>query len=294
MLVIFVLSQVASAKKVEFAIHITKQSNTLTLMRGDEVILTGPISMGKEKTPTGLYRVGAKEPHTFSHQLLEQTGHKFPMSHCLRLEGLDDDAQKKGVCIHQGNTEGISHGCIRCPRWLALKLFQIVPVGTEVLVTWADTEFTTHNHPKGEIWVKKGVWKETPTSAISHLMRPLNNGVNQGGISPDYPMDLNALALILGRPALDDSMFVKGGQLEGTNEAIVRYLPTVPKGETATIRYTNPETGAEGFLFDGGDYFLWWPMEQVSAFIGEVNKHQRSRGPINGFVRTLKQVPSKK
>ncbi len=277
-----------------FAIYISKANSALVLTRQGEVIITGPISFGDDKTPVGNYQVKGKDPEYYSRKIFSETGKKAIMADCVLLEGLDGKEEMEGVFIHQGNTLGKSHGCIRCPRWLALALFKTVPIGTRVIVGDLFPEkLKDQNKVHQNIWVKRSaqpLWKAESTPVISALMRDLNGGVNKGGIDPEYPINLNGLALVLGGQVFADRMFEVGGQFEGIDGAIIHHLSTVPPNKSAVRRYTNPTTLAEGFLFDGyvkGEhFFLWWSKGDVNIFIDKVNEQQIGRGN----PRTLRHI----
>lgn len=269
LLILLALAQVAIAD-VDYRIYVNKKTNSLVVTQGssggrEEIILASPISLGGDKTPDGIYTVGVKEAHTFSHKFSREKGVRLPMVDCLRLRGSGNPDQE-GVCIHQGDTGDGSHGCIRCPRWTAMKLFQIIPIGTKVIVGDNNLAATFSRWNKETIWVKAGIWPASPNEGVSKALRPLNKkgGGSQAGMNPTYILGDDALVVILGRQCADKGWFERGEVFEMVSPAVKAFVSTLPKGRSGMRRYYNAQTGKVGFLFDGGDYTLWYSLNQVN------------------------------
>ena len=100
---------------------------------GDELLLRGPISSGRGgyETRTGVFRVSNK------HRDWTSTIYGVPMPNFLRLNG-------GSMGLHGGYLPGFaaSHGCVRLTFADAAKLFEIAPVGTQVVITGNSTEAT--------------------------------------------------------------------------------------------------------------------------------------------------------
>ena len=254
----------------DYRILVNKKTSTLVVTQGsssgrEEIILASPISLGGDKTPDGTYTVGVKEAHTFSHKFSREKGVRLPVVDCLRLKGSGNPDQE-GVCVHQGDITDGSAGCIRCPRWTAMKLFQVVPVGTKVIIGEDNLASTFSRWDKGTIWVKSGVFPSSPNEGVSKALRPLNKngGGNQAGMNPNYILGDDALVLILGRQCADKGWLERGGVFEKVSPSVKAYVATLPKARSGMRRYYNAQTGKEGFLFDGGDFTLWYSLNQVN------------------------------
>lgn len=259
----------------DFKIHICKNHNVIVLTRIigglEEVILSSPCSMGKDKTPVGSYTVSGKNKHGYSKKFGSY------MSDALALDGHSDEEVKKGLNIHQGDTADTSHGCIRCPRWTALKLFQIVPEGTEVII---EEEFSgdllkKYNFKQAMIWVKPGVWKKSTVAGIMQHLNP--HPVNPGSMEPKFDIDLNGLGLIVGKQAAKSGWFNDLQKLGKVDERIKTYTAGLSDGEYGMIRYFDTNKQTVGYLFDGGDYFLWYPIAQVDEALAKIGIHRKKK-----------------
>jgi len=90
-----------------------------------EIVFSTPVSTGREDKSTreGVYHVTKK------HKYWVSTIYDVPMPYFLRLNDGD-------VGLHAGYLPGYpaSHGCIRLPKSAAMHLFEIVSVGTPVVI----------------------------------------------------------------------------------------------------------------------------------------------------------------
>ena len=132
-------------------IHLGKQQ--AELLEGDTMVAQSSICSGRSshKTPKGSFAVLEKVPQYISgrygdfvtdmgevvlagidnHDQLPPPGTTFrgtPMPYFMRIFG--------GIGMHAGPLPGFpqSHGCVRFPRLFAQRLFEMVPLGTKVLV----------------------------------------------------------------------------------------------------------------------------------------------------------------
>ncbi len=97
---------------------------------GKQLIYGGWASTGqkKYKTPTGRYRVLAKEKEHISNQWPKPNG-GAKMPYMLRLTW-------SGIALHSGYTPNYpaSHGCVRLQKDLAKNIFNWAKIGTKVLI----------------------------------------------------------------------------------------------------------------------------------------------------------------
>lgn len=139
----------------EISVSIDLSKQTATFHRGDRQIGWSYVSTGKEghSTSPGTYSVMEKMPLKVSNRygwIADAAGnvtngdatpktpvppgefyHGAPMHYWMRVTGY-------GVGMHAGEIprpgEAASHGCIRLPRNLAPKLYEVVKVGTPVRI----------------------------------------------------------------------------------------------------------------------------------------------------------------
>ncbi|MGI8820673.1 MAG: L,D-transpeptidase family protein [Chthoniobacterales bacterium] len=151
-------------KSHEHRIHVSVARQRLTLKRGGVVERTFPIStskygLGSEegsfKTPTGRFRIaekfGAGQPTETAYKsrrpvpvsAADLAGEDLVMSRILWLDGLSGgnaNTYTRYIYIHGTNHEELigtpaSHGCIRMKNADVAELFDLVPVGTPVVIT---------------------------------------------------------------------------------------------------------------------------------------------------------------
>ena len=136
-------------KQPEITISLSRQR--VCLLLGGELAIDSPIASGRKDgwTPKGAFTVLEKDLNHKSNRygdLVDAEGRVVrknvtcgvaggtfrgaPMKYFLRLTW-------EGVGMHAGFLPGYpaSHGCIRLPKEVAERLFNIVPTGTPVLVT---------------------------------------------------------------------------------------------------------------------------------------------------------------
>jgi lipoprotein-anchoring transpeptidase ErfK/SrfK len=154
----------ATNPRPTFFLHADVPSQTMTLWLGKRILREYTISTssrgtgttpGSLRTPTGLFRIWQKRGHNAPAGMVfkarRPTGRigregdpgDLVMSRILWLDGLElhnRNTRSRYIYIHGTNHEehlGIpaSHGCIRMCNADAIELFQLAPVGTQVLIT---------------------------------------------------------------------------------------------------------------------------------------------------------------
>lgn len=162
-----------------FAIEIDLQEQRAYLIEEGEVVLTTPISTGREGhfTTPGKFKVTEKQRNHFSNlygkivgangrtiiadadsDMRVPRGGRFvpaPMRYFMRFNGAEG--------MHAGYLPGepASHGCVRLPEETAITLFETVPVGTPVTVFGNTGRFASmreNSRPprrRGSQWVNR-------------------------------------------------------------------------------------------------------------------------------------------
>jgi L,D-transpeptidase YbiS len=110
---------------------------------------------GSNKTPTGRFRVGEKHGDGAAPGIIfksrvatEQIGREgdeadHVQTRILWLEGLDEEnanTKERYIYIHGTNAESVlgtpaSHGCVRLSNLDVIDLYEVVPSGTEVVIS---------------------------------------------------------------------------------------------------------------------------------------------------------------
>ena len=149
-------------KSPAVSVHVSVPDQTITLRRGRQKktypISTSKFGLGSEegsmKTPTGRLRVsdkiGAGEPIGTVFKSRKPVGHvdenppgdDLVLSRILWLEGMEAsnaNTRARYIYIHGTNHEAkigepASHGCIRMRNADLIKFFELVDVGTEVVI----------------------------------------------------------------------------------------------------------------------------------------------------------------
>lgn len=150
-------------KSAQATIHVSVRGQELTLKRGREKLATYPVSTsrfglgskeGSMKTPTGRFRVAEKigdgmplgtvfksrRPVKATKKLLREED--LIMTRILWLDGLDArnaNTHERFIYIHGTNHEEnigepASHGCIRMRNADLVELFELVELGTTVVI----------------------------------------------------------------------------------------------------------------------------------------------------------------
>ena len=125
-------------RQVTTVVYVDLTARTLTLLDGDQVILTTPIAIGAPDapTPTGVFSVTDKlqDPNP------DGAYGPFALGLSGRSEVLSDFAGGDGqIGIHGTNDpssigQDVSHGCIRVPNDVIVQLNELLPLGTPVIV----------------------------------------------------------------------------------------------------------------------------------------------------------------
>lgn len=123
---------------VDYAVHVDLKGNTLTVNKGDEVVLTTTTSDGSKKdpTPAGTFHVtdllatgndnGGYGPFAFGISAYSDTEKNFAGGDGqIGIHGTNE-ADKLG--------QDVSHGCIRVDNETISRMAEILPLGTPVFV----------------------------------------------------------------------------------------------------------------------------------------------------------------
>lgn len=105
-------------------IHLATQRGEL-LVNG-QVAMDFPVSTGKQdSTPVGTYHILEKDQHHRSNI------YHVSMPYFMRLT-------YDGIGLHVGDVyrTPVSHGCVRMTREACIPLYHLLPVGTEVVITY--------------------------------------------------------------------------------------------------------------------------------------------------------------
>lgn len=161
-------------KSAQTSIHVSVDRQTLVLKRSGKIMRTFPVSTsrfglgsedGSMKTPLGKFQVAEKfgeglpidtafksrEPVRASAVMLRSDD--LIMSRILWLEGSEPanaNSHARYIYIHGTNHEEeigrpASHGCVRMKNADVAELFDLVPVGTPVVIASAQAQ---KRHPK--------------------------------------------------------------------------------------------------------------------------------------------------
>lgn len=118
-------------------VKISTGAQRIYVVEGNDVLLATPCSVGTAAapTPTGSYRILSK---TFNRRRASQPGALYPMTYwmsfCSDAYGMHWGWVKPYPC---------THGCVRMPIQSARKVFDMVRVGTPVLVARSHPEDST-------------------------------------------------------------------------------------------------------------------------------------------------------
>lgn len=158
-----ILAGVVLKKSAQPTLHVSVDQQRLTLKRGRSNERVYPISTskfglgseeGSYKTPTGRFRIaekiGADQPINIAYKSrvpVTPTAEMLAsadlvMSRILWLDGLDEanaNTHQRYIYIHGTNHEELigtpaSHGCIRMKKADIAELFELVQVGTPVVI----------------------------------------------------------------------------------------------------------------------------------------------------------------
>lgn len=112
--------------KGERRVHIHLSTQRGELLVNGQVAMDFPVSTGKQNsTPEGTYHILEKDPHHRSNL------YHVAMPYFMRLT-------YDGIGLHVGDVyrTPVSHGCIRMTREACVPLYHLLPVGTEVVITY--------------------------------------------------------------------------------------------------------------------------------------------------------------
>lgn len=110
-------------------IHISTKAGRLYVTEGKEVLLATPVSVGTQAAPTphGSFRIQSKSRHR---RRVSSPGAGYPMTYWMSF-------YKPAYGMHWGFVKPYpaTHGCVRMPLNSARKTFDMVRVGTPVIVS---------------------------------------------------------------------------------------------------------------------------------------------------------------
>ncbi len=268
LLALFVSTTHAAEK---YRILVSKNCETLLFIKVDgkkqEVVLKSPISFGGAKTEVGFYVSGQPEELTKARTLSKQMGKPIYMAHCLRFVS----GPVAGICLHQGDIETDSHGCIRCPRETALAIFKKAYPGLvmEIVDDFTGQFKDESKADRSSLWVKSGVWPTEPSKHISELLRvgkPVGGG-NKINFVAETVVTLEIAALVRGRSVIDSHLHENGQMFEGLDKNVAAYIASLPPTKSSFIRYLNKEKGTDLFLLWTGNSSIWVSRNSVNDFI---------------------------
>jgi len=169
------LVALASNKGVNKKIVVNIAKQEAFAYENNKLVLKGWISSGraKYKTPTGRYRVLAKEKFHISNEWPQPTG-GAEMPYMLRLTW-------SGIALHLGYVPNrpASHGCVRVKNGFAQELFKWADVGTRVIIKGKQPKHVSRKH-RSAFYMTKYFYKRYNTSYrkeykyLSKLSRELN------------------------------------------------------------------------------------------------------------------------
>lgn len=121
----FVICLIPSIATAVPEVVITRSSQTYAVIDDGTVIKSGRVSTGKKgySTPAGRFTIHSK------YRSIRSFKYKVPMVNAMFFRGLK-------YAMHQGVVPGYpaSHGCVRLPKSDAHHLFNLLPVGTTVVI----------------------------------------------------------------------------------------------------------------------------------------------------------------
>ena len=125
-------------RQVDLAVEVDLTQRTLTLTEGDTVVLTSPVAVGAEgtPTPTGRFAVTDKlatpEPSSaYGPFAIGLSGHSDVLT---EFAGGDGQIGIHGTDDPSSIGQAVSHGCVRVPNDVITTLSEVLPLGTPVTV----------------------------------------------------------------------------------------------------------------------------------------------------------------
>ncbi len=123
----------------DLQIFIAKDTQTMTVYDGGQVIATSKVSTGKagHSTPTGIFSILEKKKYHESNIYSNA-----PMPFMQRLTW-------SGIALHEGHVPNYpaSHGCVRMPAKFAKALYQMTERGGHVIITDEKAQPVAFSHP---------------------------------------------------------------------------------------------------------------------------------------------------
>lgn len=130
-------------------IIVNKQSNELAFINNNELVFVSKVATGRlpTLTPEGLFTVTvkAKQPYYRKENITGGARHNPLGSRWIGIDALQTDGRVYG--IHGTNRpdqigEFVTNGCVRLTNEVVNALYELVPLGTKVLIVHSQANFT--------------------------------------------------------------------------------------------------------------------------------------------------------
>jgi len=158
-LLTLISTAIGFSKGVDKKIIVNLAKQEAYAYENNKLVLKGWISSGRDKfkTPSGKYRVLAKEKFHISNEWPKPTG-GAEMPYMLRLTW-------SGIALHLGYVPNrpASHGCVRLKSGFAQELFKWADVGTRVIVKGKQPKRVSRKH-RSPFYMTKYFYKKYNTS----------------------------------------------------------------------------------------------------------------------------------
>lgn len=205
-LVLVVPAHAGSSKSL--AIVVSRDTQSLAVYDGDQVVATSNVSTGKpgHATPTGIFTIIEKKKYHESN-LYDSA----PMPFMQRITW-------SGVALHESKSvprRPASHGCVRLPHGFAKELYSMTETGVPVIISDAPLTPAAVSHPllfrpidpsdSGTLLSDA----ELRLAPISDFMTPTEVALNEASIPPREaakPVDDAGLRILITRRGLSDTI----------------------------------------------------------------------------------------
>lgn len=190
------------------AIVVSRDTQSLAVYDGDQVVATSNVSTGKpgHATPTGIFTIIEKKKYHESN-LYDSA----PMPFMQRITW-------SGVALHESKSvprRPASHGCVRLPHGFAKELYGMTQTGVPVIISDAPLTPAAISHPllfrpldpqEGGTLLSDAELRLAP---ISDFLTPTEVALNEASIPPAQtakPMEDKGLRILITRRGLGDTI----------------------------------------------------------------------------------------